>query len=98
MFHSHEYSLLLLYHMTLKAAGCSERNETTKYQKFEFCSVGISKDLNNMISSWGKHLVTSIVVLSDEKQAPCHRQDLRLSHLQGCQTENYRVTINSLHL
>lgn len=22
---------------------------------------------------------------------------LRLSHLQGCQTENYRVTINSLH-
>lgn len=82
--------------MTCRAAGHSERNLSTKYQKFEFYSVGISKDLNNMNSSWGKHLVTSIVVLSDEKQAPCYRQDLRLSHSQGCQTENYTVTSESI--
>lgn len=67
------FVLLLLCHMTHRSAGGSERNTYRKYQKFEVCSVDISKDLNNVILIGGKHLVTSIVVLSDEKQAPCHR-------------------------
>lgn len=46
--------LLLLHHMTHRAAGGSERNKSTKYQKFEVCSVDISKDLNNMILIGGK--------------------------------------------
>lgn len=42
-------------------------------KRFEVCSVDIFKDLNNVIVIGGKHLVTSIVVLSAEKQAPCHQ-------------------------
>lgn len=67
------YVLLLLSHMAQGAAGGSEGNKSIKYQKFEVCSVDISKDLNNVILIGGKHLVTSIVLLSAEKQAPCHR-------------------------
>lgn len=48
-------------------------NETKsiKYRKFEVCTVDISKDLNNVLLIGGKHLVTSIVVLSAEARAPC---------------------------
>lgn len=82
IFHSHKvvvmslslnpYVLLLPCHMAQRAAWDLERNESIKYQKFEVCSVDISRDLNNVILIRGKHLVTSIVVLSSEKQAPCH--------------------------
>lgn len=65
--------VLLLCHTAQGAAGGSKWNESIKYQKFEVCSVDISKDLNNVILIGGKHLVTSIVMLSAEKQAPCHR-------------------------
>lgn len=51
----------------------SQRNETKsrKYRKFEVCTVDISKDLKNVLLIGGKHLVTSIVVLSAEARAPC---------------------------
>lgn len=51
------------------------QNETKsmKYQKFEVCTVDISKDLNNVLLIGGKHLVTGIVVLSAGRRAPCHR-------------------------
>lgn len=51
----------------------SQRNETKsrKYRKFEVCTVDISRDLKNVLLIGGKHLVTSIVVLSAEARAPC---------------------------
>lgn len=48
------------------------KNASRTYEKFQICFVDISTELNNAILIGGKHQVTTIVVLSDEKLAPCH--------------------------
>lgn len=56
------------------------------FQRFEECAFDWRK------TSSDKHC--GAVSWSTSSSSVAH---LRLSHLQGCQTENYRVTINSLH-
>lgn len=65
-------SLLLLGGLTrslLLLCRCAYKStKSIQYQKFDVYTVAISKDVNNVILIGGKHVLTSIVVLSADSE------------------------------